>query len=115
MFFLLILPYGKHLCELHMSLVKSNKKLQFGRVATVRELGAVIRNYRTMQQFSLERVAGITNIGMRFISELERGKETAQLGKAMQLINQLGLEVIIQPRGFSQPVSQIFDRIKVDK
>ena len=66
------------------------------------ELGKLIRLFRVSQHFTLEKVSGMTNIGMRFLSELERGKETAQLGKVLQIINQLGLEVVIQARGYHQ-------------
>lgn len=69
------------------------------KIETAAELGQLIRDNRTDQHFTLERVSGMTHIGMRFLSELERGKETAQLGKVLQIIHQLGLEVIIQPRG----------------
>lgn len=69
------------------------------KIENAAELGRLIRDSRVEQHFTLERVSGMTNIGMRFLSELERGKETAQLGKVLQLIHQLGLEVIIQPRG----------------
>jgi len=69
------------------------------KIETAGELGQLLRDNRMEQQFTLERVSGMTNIGMRFLSELERGKETAQLGKVLQIIHQLGLEVIIQPRG----------------
>ena len=77
---------------------------QFGRVNSVKELGAVIREFRKSHQLTLEKVSGITNISMRFLSELERGKETAELGKALATINKLGLELIIQPRGY-KPIS----------
>jgi len=69
------------------------------KIETAAELGQLLRDNRVEQHFTLERVSGMTNIGMRFLSELERGKETAQLGKVLQIIHQLGLEVIIQPRG----------------
>jgi hypothetical protein len=36
---------------------------------------------------------------MRFLSEFERGKETAEIGKVLKALRTLGLEVIIQPRG----------------
>lgn len=35
---------------------------------------------------------------MRFLSELERGKETAEIGKAVHALQLLGLEVIVVPR-----------------
>jgi HTH-type transcriptional regulator/antitoxin HipB len=72
---------------------------QFGKINTPKELGELIRAFRKSKQFTLERVSGLTNVSMRFLSELERGKETAELGKALLLLNRLGLEVIIQPRG----------------
>jgi len=105
--FCYFLPIGIIEHRLHMLKPKSEKPPCFGRISTAHELGKLIRTYRSSQQFTLERVAGITNIGMRFLSELERGKETAQLGKVIQIINQLGLEMIIQPRGFSEPIPQV--------
>lgn len=68
------------------------------KIKTAGELGELLRHTRIEQQFTLERVSGMTHIGMRFLSELERGKETAQLGKVLQIIHQLGLEILIGPR-----------------
>ena len=82
-----------------MPLKQQKYNPQFGQIKSVSELGALIRAFRKSQQLTLEKVAGITNISMRFLSELERGKETAELGKALSLLNKIGLEVIIQPRG----------------
>ena len=66
-----------------------------------RELGALIRAFRKNQHLTLETVSGMTNVSMRFLSELERGKETAELGKALAILNQLGLKIIITSRGTS--------------
>lgn len=79
---------------------KSRIKLKFGQIKTAEELGALIRAFRKSHELTLEKVSGLTNIGIRFLSELERGKETAQLGKTLAILNNLGLEVIIQPRGY---------------
>lgn len=92
--------------------MKSTSEPQYGRIATVSELGEVIRAFRKSHQLTLEKVSGITNISMRFLSELERGKETAELGKALAAINQLGLEIIIQPRGYNKPIPVV---LKHDK
>lgn len=70
-------------------------------IKDVKELGSIIRAFRKSQQLTLDKVSGITHIGMRFLSELERGKETAEIGKTINIINKLGLELIIQPRGQS--------------
>lgn len=76
----------------------------YGKVNNANDVGEIIRNFRKSQQVTLDKVSGVTNIGMRFLSELERGKETAELGKVLTVINKLGLEVIIQPRGRNQSV-----------
>lgn len=85
-----------------MKETQHSPKTPFGRVKSVNELGAIIRAFRKSHQLTLEKVSGITHMSMRFLSELERGKETAELGKALDLINKLGLELIIQPRGYKQ-------------
>ena len=43
-------------------------------------------------------ISAFGNLGMRFLSELERGKATAELGKVLKALQTLGLEVVIQPR-----------------
>jgi len=40
--------------------------------------------------------AGLCGVGERFLSELERGKDSASLGKAMQVIKRLGLKIQIR-------------------
>jgi len=69
------------------------------KIQTASELGKLIRDFRKQKKLTLERVSGMTNLSMRFISELERGKPTAELGKALELVYKLGLEVHIAPRG----------------
>ncbi|MEG7522290.1 MAG: hypothetical protein M3H12_04215 [Chromatiales bacterium] len=40
---------------------------------------------------------------MRVLSEFERGKETAEIGKVLKALRTLGLEVIIRPHGRVTP------------
>ena len=46
-------------------------------------------------------VAGLGNTGNRFVVELENGKPTVQLQKVLDLLDLLGLEVVVRPK--SQP------------
>jgi len=85
-----------------MSNDRANDSLQFGQIKTTSEFGAIIRAFRKSQNLTLEKVSGISNLSMRFLSELERGKETAELGKALAVLNNLGLDIFIQPRGYVQ-------------
>jgi len=84
--------------------LNKNQKVDLfhGKVKTVKELGRLIRAYRKSRHLTLEKVSGIGNVSMRFLSELERGKETAEIGKALATLNLLGLDVIIQPRAYIQ-------------
>lgn len=81
---------------------KRKQKPQFGQVKTTKELGLLVRAMRKSQGATLEKLSGLTNVGMRFLSELERGKETIQLGKALYILNCLGLDMILLPRGTFQ-------------
>lgn len=66
-------------------------------VRTPSDLGDKARQYRKGQNVSIEDTAPMVNLGQRFISELERGKETAEIGKVLQLLNGIGLSVMIIP------------------
>lgn len=72
--------------------------VQYGAVNTVAELGSLVRAHRKQRHFTLERISGIGNVSTRFLSEFERGKETAEIGKILQTLRVLGLEVHIVPR-----------------
>lgn len=63
------------------------------------ELGELVRTYRKQRHLTLETVAGLSNLSIRFLSEFERGKQTAEIGKVFKALQILGLEVIVQPRG----------------
>lgn len=71
---------------------------------TVEELGRLARAHRKQRRLTLETVSGLGNLSTRFLSEFERGKETAEVGNVLKALRTLGLEVIIQPRGRVVPV-----------
>ena len=41
----------------------------------------------------------ITGISASFLSNLENGKPTAELGKSIRIANLLGMDVIVEERG----------------
>lgn len=75
----------------------------YGAVLTAEELGRLARAHRKHRHLTLETVSGLGNLSTRFLSEFERGKETAEIGKVLKALRTLGLEVIIQPRGRAAP------------
>ncbi len=44
-------------------------------------------------------LAEFSGFSVSFISDLERGKSTAELGKALYIASILGLDCILSPRG----------------
>lgn len=76
----------------------NNDQAQYGVVRSAAELGKLVRVHRKQRKLSLETVSGLGNLSPRFLSEFERGKETAELGKVLKALRTLGLEVSVQPR-----------------
>ncbi|MDH5547789.1 MAG: hypothetical protein OEZ43_19595 [Gammaproteobacteria bacterium] len=62
------------------------------------ELGSYLRDYRRKQAATIHTASGFGDLGERFISELERGKETAFFDKTLNYIKLLGLNLHIYPR-----------------
>lgn len=67
-------------------------------VKSVHELGALIRQVRKSQRLTQEDLSGLAGFGNRFIIDLERGKETVQAQKVIDLLGLLGLELVIRKR-----------------
>lgn len=67
-------------------------------VKTVAELGAIVRSQRARLALRQLDVAGLGNTGNRFVVELENGKPTVQLQKVLDLLDLLGLEVVVRPK-----------------
>lgn len=79
---------------------------EYGIIRSTEELGRIARAHRKNRRLTLETVSGLGNLSPRFLSEFERGKETAEIGKILKALRTMGLEVVIQPRG-ATPSSKI--------
>lgn len=62
------------------------------------ELGVVIREQRKRLALKQLDLAGLGNTGNRFIVDLENGKPTVQLQKVLDLMDLLGLEVVVRTK-----------------
>ena len=63
-----------------------------------KSFGLLIRTERKAQKLTQEQLAGLTGVGVRFVRELEAGKESCQIGLALQVATSLGLTVSIGSR-----------------
>lgn len=63
------------------------------RILTVTDFGTAVREARRRLSLTQRQLALAVGAGERFIVDLERGKATARLGKALEVAAVLGLRV----------------------
>ena len=69
------------------------------KITSTMEFGRTIRNKRKKLGYTQAQLSEYTGFSTSFISDLENGKETAELGKALILLQLLGLDLAINNRG----------------
>lgn len=74
------------------------EKIPLGIIHSAADVGAWIRFVRKSQHITLVEAAALIGVGVRFLLELEHGKPTASLGKALLVLDRMGLEVVIRRR-----------------
>lgn len=62
-------------------------------------LGQAIRNRRKELSYTQKYISEVTGFSMSFLSDLENGKPTCEIGKTLHLINLLGLDINVEARG----------------
>jgi y4mF family transcriptional regulator len=67
-------------------------------VQSPKDLGELLRKKRKVQALTQGQVAEYCGVSVKFISEVERGKETAEIGKVLYLLNALGIDLIADTR-----------------
>lgn len=76
----------------------SNLWVQGAVIRSSTDLGTVVRKQRKRLALKQTDIAGLGGTGNRFIVELESGKPTVQLQKVLDVLDLLGLEVVVRPR-----------------
>lgn len=62
-------------------------------IQSPKTLGLLIRATRKTQRIRMDDLAGSAGVGPVFVREVERGKETVQLGRVLSLLAELGIEL----------------------
>ena len=68
---------------------------------TTSEIGQKIKIMRKRQGLTQSTLAMVAGTGLRFIVDLEAGKNTCQIGKVLQVLSALGMNIAISD-GFVQ-------------
>lgn len=63
------------------------------------DLGSAIRKRRKELGYTQSFVSEQTGLSVSFISDTENGKPTGEIGKIINLVNLLGMDVFIRTRG----------------
>lgn len=61
----------------------------------IEKLGTIVKRTRKEQGLTQEQLAATTGVGVRFIRELEQGKESCHIGKALTVVSMLGIDITI--------------------
>ena len=64
---------------------------------TTKQMGILIRQARKSLGVTQRDLALTSGTGMRFVIDLEKGKPTCEVGKALTVINTLGIRMTLTP------------------
>ena len=78
---------------------RTAKKGAFMIITDPKQFGAALKKRRKELGYTQRYISEFTGFSISFISDLENGKSTAELGKAIYLTNMLGLDIEINARG----------------
>lgn len=59
-------------------------------------LGLAIETERKRRRLTQTQLAELSNTSINFVSQIERGKKTAQIGKIIDVLQILGLQLLIE-------------------
>lgn len=68
------------------------------KLSTVEDVGRLIRMRRRKLGYTQAELAEIVGVGVTYLSHLENGKETAEMGKALHLLQMLGIDLYARER-----------------
>lgn len=76
---------------------------------TPAQIGEVIRDTRRSLDVTQKDLALTSGTGLRFIIDLEKGKETCEIGKALRVLQTLGIKMKLSPPSTASKESESHD------
>ena len=71
------------------------------RIFEMSDISSLVKQKRIQLNMTQTQLAAVSGAGVRFISDLENGKPTMQIGKVLEILHILCLDVYITQRGAS--------------
>jgi len=69
------------------------------RIASAKDLGAMVRVERKRQGITQTRLAALTGVSPRLLGELEAGRPTVGIGRVLGICSRLGIDFVAARRG----------------
>ena len=69
---------------------------------TTQAIGQIIRENRKRLGVTQKDLALTSGTGLRFVIDLEKGKETCQIGKVLTVLQTLGIQIALTPPTVSE-------------
>jgi y4mF family transcriptional regulator len=66
---------------------------EFAAISSPADLGQLVRQAREERKLSQQDFADLAGVGRRFLSELENGKATLELGKVLKVLQAAGFDL----------------------
>lgn len=73
---------------------------------TSQQIGQLIRDTRKKLGVTQKDLALTSGTGLRFVIDLERGKETCEIGKALRALQTLGIKLTLTPPTTTAPTTK---------
>lgn len=67
-------------------------------IKTPKDFGKLVRQKRKHHNLTQVELAGLSDVGSRFLVELEQGKATIEIGKALQVMRMLGISLTAETK-----------------
>ncbi|MBR4670764.1 MAG: helix-turn-helix transcriptional regulator [Butyrivibrio sp.] len=69
------------------------------KISDTKAFGKAVRDRRKKLGYTQKYISDFTGISVTFLSDLENGKKTIELGKALLIANLLGFDIELNERG----------------
>lgn len=86
------------------------------KIQSLKQLGEVAKHVRQSHSIDQETAGLLSGNGITFISQFENGKETVEIGRVFNLLEQLGIEVDINlPPNLSEKAIKKIEKLLSQK
>lgn len=65
-------------------------------IISIKDIAKLVKETRKKQKLTQVQLAQLSNVGTRFLSDLENGKPTCEVEKTLKVLSNLGIRLIVQ-------------------